>query len=244
MERTILPLYKSGLARTGLRVGNGHRFPSPGTELLESAWRAETCTASCLAKGERKHLYPGVPGNSGRTKVGIGTTLAMQRSTSTLRNKSQIRATVWRFNIHSPDLSFYLDKLVSEVQDSWDVNCSQGEELVLSPKEETACMPVKGAWPWTPLAIYMGYYQHVVCHDNHMAPPEWGEKVNQSQDDSSQLQAVYVPGEELSFPNSTRWSALEDRTPACQGCVRHDHLAMVNRAHSNSTLEKMGIPPY
>ncbi len=48
-------------------------------------------------------------------------------------------------------------------------------------------------------------YQHVVCHDNHMAPPEWGEKVNQSQDDSSQLQAVYVPGEELPCPNSTRW---------------------------------------
>ncbi len=47
---------------------------------------------------------------------------------------------------------------------------------------------------------YMGYYHHVVRPDNHMTPPEWGEKVNQCQEDCSQLQAVYVPG--LPCPNS------------------------------------------
>ncbi len=71
----------------------------------------------------------------------------------------------------------------------------------------------------------MGYYRHVVHPDNHMTPPEWGEKVNQCQEDSSQLQAVYVPGEELSCPNSARRSVLEDHAPACQGCIRCDHLA-------------------
>ncbi len=67
------------MARTGLRVGDGHHSLSPCTGLPESAWLAETRTASCLAKCERTHLCPEVPGNSGRTKAGIGTTSVTQR---------------------------------------------------------------------------------------------------------------------------------------------------------------------
>ncbi len=67
------------MARTGLWVGDGHRSPSPCTELPESAWRAEMRTASGPAKNVRTYLCPEVPGNSGRTKAGIGTTPATQR---------------------------------------------------------------------------------------------------------------------------------------------------------------------
>ncbi len=89
----------SGMARTGLRIGDGHCSPSPCTELSESAWWVETHTASCPAKDEQMDLCPEVLGNSGRTKAGIGTTPATQRSTSALPNKSQIWATICRFNI-------------------------------------------------------------------------------------------------------------------------------------------------
>ncbi len=54
-----------------------------------------------------------------------------------------------------------------------------------------------GCMTMNPLVIYMGYYPHVVCPDNHMTPPEWGEKVNQCQEDGSQLQAFYVPVQTL-----------------------------------------------
>ncbi len=37
---------------------------------------------------------------------------------------------------------------------------------------------------------------------------------------------------------------LEDRAPACQGCVHRNHLAMVNRAHSDFTLKKKEASPY
>ncbi len=60
-----------------------------------------------------------------------------------------------------------------------------------------------------------------------MTPLEKGEKVNQCQEDSSQLQPVYVPREELSCPDSARWSALEDHAPACQGCIRRNHLTPI-----------------
>ncbi len=69
----------SGMARKGLRVEDGHRSPSPCTGLPESAWLAETHTASCPAKCEQAHLCPEVPGDSGRTKAGIGKTPVMQR---------------------------------------------------------------------------------------------------------------------------------------------------------------------
>ncbi len=71
------PRTTSGMARTGLRVGDGHRSPSPCTGLPESAWLAETHTASCPAKGEQVHVCPEMPGNSGRTKAGIGMTPVM-----------------------------------------------------------------------------------------------------------------------------------------------------------------------
>ncbi len=79
IEEESAPRTTSGMARTGLRLGDGHRSPSPCTGLPESAWLVEMRTASCPAKGEWAHLCPEVPGNSGRTKAGIGMTPVMQR---------------------------------------------------------------------------------------------------------------------------------------------------------------------
>ncbi len=128
-------------------------------------------------------------------------------------------------------------KVGCEDQDSRDVNRSQGEELVLSPKEETACMPVN------PLGNLYGILPpSCPSWQSHNIP--WGRGESES-----------VPGRWLSAPGSlcarrgtlspnfARRSALEDCAPACQGCVHRDHLATVNRAHSDSTLEKKGVPP-
>ncbi len=59
-----------------------------------------------------------------------------------------------------------------------------------------------------------------------MIPPENGEKILQSQEDSPEFQAVYMPREELFLPLSARRSAFEDRAPACHWCVRRDHMAI------------------
>ncbi len=62
-----------------------------------------------------------------------------------------------------------------------------------------------------------------------MMPPENGEKILQSQEDSPEFQAVYMPREELFLPLPARRSAFEDRAPACHRCVRRDHMATVDR---------------
>ncbi len=110
-------------------------------------------------------------------------------------------------------------------------------------KEKTARNPVQGARPWTPLTIYVGHYRHIVRSDYDMMLPENGEKIHKKQEDSPEFQAVYVPGKELSCPFPARQSALEDRAPACHWCIRRDHMATVDRTHSDPTLEKSGVPP-
>ncbi len=84
-EEESAPRTMSGMARRGLQVGDWHRSPSPCTGLPESAWLAETHTVSRSAKDGRTHLCPEVPGNSGRTKAGIGSTPVMQRGPLLLR---------------------------------------------------------------------------------------------------------------------------------------------------------------
>ncbi len=115
-----------------------------------------------------------------------------KRSTSALPNKSKIWATIWWFNIHSPDLNFCLHrKLAARIKTHETWTALKERNLSWAQKRRRhACL-------WTPLAIYMGYYHHPVRPDNHITSPEGGEKVNQCQEDGSQLQAVYVPEEEL-----------------------------------------------
>ncbi len=61
---------------------------------------------------------------------------------------------------------------------------------------------------------YVGHNRHVVRPDYDMMLPEDGEKIHQSQEDSPEFQAIYVPREELSCPFPARRSAFEDRSPA------------------------------
>ncbi len=95
-------------------------------------------------------------------------------------------------------------KVGSEVQYSRNVNCPQGKALVLGPKEKMARKPVQGTRPWTSLMVYVGHNRHVVRPDYDMIPPEDGEKIHQSQEDSPEFQAIYVPREELSCPVPAR----------------------------------------
>ncbi len=127
----------------------------------------------------------------------------------------------------------------------WEGNghCPQGKELALGPEGKTARKPILGAQPWTPLTVYVGHYRHIVRSDYYMMLPKNGEKMHQSQEDSSEFQVVYVPGNELSCPFPVRRSAFEDRAPACHWCVRRDHMATVNRIDSDPTLEESGVPP-
>ncbi len=63
------------------------------------------------AMGGRTHLCPESSGNSGRNQSGHwDDSWEAKRSTSASPNRSQIWDTVWRFNIHSPGLSFCLDR--------------------------------------------------------------------------------------------------------------------------------------
>ncbi len=103
----------------------------------------------------------------------------MQRGPLPLhRTDLKIWATVWWFSIHSPGLSFCLNRKSSarfKTPGTW--TALRVEELVLWPKEKTACKPVQDVRPWTPLAVYVGYHHHVVHPDYHMTPPEKEEKV-------------------------------------------------------------------
>ncbi len=84
------------------------RTPLSYTGLPESAWQAEMCTASFPAKGERAHLCPEVPGNSGGTKVGIGTTPVMQRGPLPLCRTNPGYCLMIQHPL--PNLSFGLDR--------------------------------------------------------------------------------------------------------------------------------------
>ncbi len=76
-----------------------------------------------------------------------------------------------------------------------------------------------------------------------MMVPKNGEKINQSQENSSELQTVYVPGKELSCPSHARPSALEDCAPACHRCVHCNQIKsnqikslLLSHHHSTSAL--------
>ncbi len=155
-----------------------------------------------------------------------------------------------RFAKQIPDLGYRLtvqhpfprpellsrQKIGRKVQYSWNVNRPQREELFLGPKEKMARKPVQGAWPRTSLTVYVGHNRHIVHPDYDMIPPENGEKLLQSQEDSPEFQAVYMPREELFLPLPARRSAFEDRIPACHWCFRRDHMATVDRTHSHPAV--------
>ncbi len=103
----LAPRTRSWRARMGLWEGDGHHSPSLCIVLPESALLAETRTDWHSATDGRMHLCPESSGNSGRT---WDDSWEAKRSTSALPNRSQIWDTVWRFNIHSPGLSFCLDR--------------------------------------------------------------------------------------------------------------------------------------
>ncbi len=85
--------------------------------------------------------------------------------------------------------------------------------------------------------VYVGHNRRIVHPDYDMIPPE-------SQEDSPEFQAVYMPREELFLPLPAHWSAFEDRAPACHLCVRRDHIATVDRTHSHPAPEKNGVSPH
>ncbi len=93
-----------------------------------------------------------------------------KRSTSDLLKRSQIWDTVWRFNIHSPGLSFCLDRKSAarfSIPGTW-----------TALKERK---PVQGARPWPSLMVYVGHNRHIVRSDYDMIPPENGEKIPRRQ---------------------------------------------------------------
>ncbi len=176
------------MARTGLRVGDRHRSTSPCSELPESAWQAETHTASCPAKGEQTHLCPGVPGNSGRTKMGNGMTPATQRGplplcstnpkSGLLFNGSTSTLPTWASV--STESRLRGSRLPGREPLSRRGTCPE-------PKGGDGVHACLGCATVNPLGDLYGILPPC-C-------PSWisqcGEKVNQCQEDGSQLQVVY-----------------------------------------------------
>ncbi len=229
----------------GLWEGDGHRSPSLCIVLPESALLAETRTDWHSAMGGRTHLCPESSGNSGRTRAGTGMTLEKQRGPPPLCQTDPRSGIPSDGSTSIPRLELLSrQKIGRQVQYSRNVNRPQREELVLGPKEKMARKPVQGARPWTSLAVYVGHNRHIVRPDYDMIPPENGEKILQSQEDSPEFQAVYMPKEELFLLLSTRRPSFEDRAPACHWCVRRDHMATVDRTHSHPALEKDGVSPH
>ncbi len=136
-----------------------------------------------------------------------------------LRFSKQIPNLGYRLTVQHPFPRLELlsrQKIGCQVQYSRNVNRPQREELVLGPKEKMARKPVQGARLRTSLAVYaLGHNRHIVRPDYNMMPPENGEKILKSQEDSPEFQAVYMPKEELFLPLSTRRPSFEDRAPAC-----------------------------
>ncbi len=80
-----------------------------------------------------------------------------KRSSSASPNKSQIWATVWRFNIHSPGLSFCLDRKSAarfKTPGTW--TALRERNLSWDKKKKTARKPVQGAY------IYIYIYKYYV----------------------------------------------------------------------------------
>ncbi len=196
------------------------------------------------ATGGWRHLCPESSGNSGRTRAGTGMTLEKQRGPLPLCQTDP------KSGILSDGSTSILPAWVSVLTESRPRGSVSPEHELPSrtgtctgTKEKTALKPVQGARPWTSLTVYVGHNRHVVRPDYDTMPPENGEKTHQSQEDSPELQAIYVPREELSCPFPARRSAFEDRSPACHWYVRRDHMATVNRTYYYPAPKKSGVPP-
>ncbi len=159
----------SEMARTGLRVRDGHHSSSPCAGLLDLAWLAETHKVLRSAKDGRTRLCPEVLGNSKRTKADIGTTPVLQRGPLPLRRTDPKSGLLSDGSVSIPPawVSASTENR-RQVQNYRNVSCSQGEELVLRPKEKPARKPIQGAWQWTPLVIYVVYHRDIVPHTTNM----------------------------------------------------------------------------
>ncbi len=160
-----------------------------------------------------------------------------KRSTSALPNKSQIWTTVWWFNIHSPDLSFCLDRksaarfktpgtwtALKERNLSWDQRRRRHACLFRVRDREP---PWRFIWDTTAMLSVLKITWH---------PLRKGRKLISAR--KTALSSRQFMCQERNSP------VLEDRAPACQGCIHRNHLAMVNRAHSDFTLDKKEASPY
>ncbi len=162
-----------------------------------------------------------------------------KRSTSATLNRSQIWATVRQFSIHSPDLSYCLNKVGRYVQDPWDMDHSQGWTFFLCPKEEClgcATGSLHGDWCVTPPPYCPSW--------------QWHESVPGTEE------SEWEPDEPLSFPSCfcARWGTCPSShsKPACprrphpilRGSSRRDHLAMADYSYVHSFLEKIGVLPH
>ncbi len=229
----------------GLWEGDGHRSPSLCIVLPESALLAETRTDWHSAMGGRTHLCLESSGNSGRTRAGTGMTLEKQRGPPPLcQNRSQIWDNRLTVQLHSPGLSFCLDR-----------NRPPGSVLPERepPSKRGTCLETKGedgaqACPGCATLNLLGglcgtqppYCPSWLWHD---APENGGENTSKP-GRQPEFQAVYMPKEELFLPLSTRRPSFEDRAPACHWCVRRDHMATVDRTHSHPAPEKDGVSPH
>ncbi len=173
---------------------------------------AETRTVSCPRMGERVYAQR-CQGTQGDPKWALGRLL-------------WCKEVHFRFAKQIPNLEYCLtvqqpfaqpeflpqQKIGCKIKNSRKVNCSQGEELVLRPKENMARKPVQGVWPWNPLAIYVRYHRYVVRADYHMTPSEKGEKLI-----------------------STRKTALSSRQFMCQ-----ERNSILRRCESNCATPWLG----
>ncbi len=157
-----------------------------------------------------------------------------KRSTSALPNRSQIWDTVWRFNIHSPGLSFCLDRksaarfsipktwtALKERNLSWDQRRRWRASLSRVRDREP---PWRFMWDTTAIlsVLTMIWY-----------PPRTGRKYFKARKTALSSRQFICQERNSSF-----------RTPACHWCVRRDHMATVDRTHSHPAPEKNGVSPH
>ncbi len=183
----------------GLWEGDGHRSPSLCIVLPESALLAETHTDWHSAMSGRTHLCPESSGNLGRTRAGTGMTLVRSKEVH-LRFAKQIPDLGYRLTVQHPFPRARASVLTE--------NRPPGSVLPERepPSKRGTCLGTKGedGAQACPGCV------HIVRPDYNMMPPENGEKILQSQEDSPEFQAVYMPKEELFLPLSTCRPSFED----------------------------------
>ncbi len=177
--------------------------------------------------GGRTHLCPESSGNSGRTRAGTGMTLEKQRGPPPLCQTDP------RSGIPSDGSTSTPPAWASVSTEPPGSVLPEREPLskrgtCLGTKGEDGAQDCLGCATVNLLGGLCGtqppYCPSWLWYDT----PENGEKILQSQEDSPEFQAVYMPREELLLPLPARRSAFEDRAPACHWCVRGDHMATVD----------------